>query len=50
MLDDDRWIPHDIGKFLINVDIITNNLTGCCGMRIIIRDFVGEVYCARAIY
>ena len=36
--DDDRWIPQDKGKFLINVDAATNINSSDHGLGIIIRD------------
>ncbi|KAL5550129.1 hypothetical protein UlMin_000305 [Ulmus minor] len=46
-IDDARWIPLDRGKFLINVDAATNIKTGDHGLRIIIRESVGEVIVQR---
>ena len=46
-LNDDRWKQPDRRNFLfINVDSATNNLSGSCGLGIIIiiRDSVGEVF------
>ena len=50
MSDDNRWIPPDRGKFLINVDVATNINSGDRGLGIIIRDFAGEVICAKTIH
>ncbi|KAL5572754.1 hypothetical protein UlMin_022351 [Ulmus minor] len=47
---DTRWKPPDRGKFLINVDAATNIRSGARGLGVIIRDSVGEVFCARAIH
>ncbi|KAL5546786.1 hypothetical protein UlMin_006473 [Ulmus minor] len=47
---DTRWKPPDRGKFLINVDAATNIRSGARGLGVIIRNSVGEVFCARAIH
>ena len=45
-----RWKPPDRGKFLINVDAATNIRSGTRGLGVIIRNSVGEVFCARVIH
>ncbi|KAL5555861.1 hypothetical protein UlMin_038097 [Ulmus minor] len=47
---DTRWKPPDRGKFLINVDAATNIRSGTRGLSVIIRNSVGEVFCARVIH
>ncbi|KAL5554513.1 hypothetical protein UlMin_041914 [Ulmus minor] len=47
---DTRWKPPDRGKFLINVDAATNIRSGTRGLGVIIRNSIGEVFCARAIH
>src|SRR5690606_12378543 len=49
-IDDARWIPLDRGKFLVDVDAATYIRIGDRCMRIIIKDSVGEVICAKVIH